>query len=147
MILFFRKYAFSWLIAALIFYLCVRSSVPSLLEVVRNNEVCVETEDFSLSYVQLRDILGHMFFYVLLSFSVAWESFRTGVPFRSWRMFFLSVIIPCLYGGVLELVQQFFFPPRSAEWIDWLDDCLGAFMGWLLASVFVSKLDCLINTK
>lgn len=142
-----RKYAFSWMVAALIFYLCVRSSLPALFEVVRNNEVCVESESFELHYVQLRDILGHVFAFALLAFTLAWETFRTGCAFRTLRMIGISIVLSSLYGGALELIQQYFFPPRSAEWMDWICDALGAVMGWSFASLSVPMFDRLIKTK
>jgi VanZ family protein len=34
-------------------------------------------------------------------------------------------LVPILYGGVIELVQDNFFPPRAGEWGDFLADTLG----------------------
>jgi VanZ family protein len=31
----------------------------------------------------------------------------------------------------VELCQKYFFPPRTAEWMDWLSDSIGAIGGWL----------------
>lgn len=135
------------MIAAVIFYLCVRPSLPALTEVVRNNEVCVDTNGIVLGFLDVRNILGHFFFFALLSFTLAWETFRTGCEFRTWRMACLSVVLPCFYGGLLELVQEYFFPPRSAEWLDFFVDLMGVLLGYALASFSVPKLDCIINKQ
>ncbi len=145
MFLSFRKYAFSWVIAAIIFYLWVRSSLPAFSEAMRNNEVCFATENFELHYLDLRNNLGHLLFFSLLTFSLSWETFRRGYGFGSMRMFLVSLLLPVLYGGALELVQEYFFPPRSAEWMDWLYDSLGVLIGWLSASFFVPRFDRLIK--
>jgi len=40
------------------------------------------------------------------------------------------VVLPIVLGGKVEIIQQYFFPPRTAEWIDWFSDIAGVFVAW-----------------
>lgn len=42
------------------------------------------------------------------------------------KMLIGAIIIPILYGGLIEIVQWQFFPPRSGDWYDLLADALGS---------------------
>ncbi|MCQ2209315.1 MAG: VanZ family protein [Paludibacteraceae bacterium] len=50
----------------------------------------------------------------------------------------VCILLPILYGGIMEFVQEFFFPPRSAEWSDWIADVMGVVIGMCLF-MFVNK--------
>ncbi|GAB6012624.1 VanZ family protein [Viscerimonas tarda] len=41
-------------------------------------------------------------------------------------MLFGAIIVPILYGGLIEIIQEKYFPPRSGDWFDFLADTLGA---------------------
>ncbi|MBR1426725.1 MAG: VanZ family protein [Paludibacteraceae bacterium] len=41
-------------------------------------------------------------------------------------------LLPTLYGGALELLQQYCFPPRTGDWLDWAADAAGAIAGCYL---------------
>lgn len=49
-----------------------------------------------------------------------------------FKIFFFCVI----FGGIVELMQEKWFYPRSAEWIDWLADILGALLGIIFMYIF-----------
>lgn len=44
-------------------------------------------------------------------------------------LMFKIVIFSIILGGAIELIQEKWFYPRSAEWIDWLADILGTISG------------------
>ena len=44
-------------------------------------------------------------------------------------MWLVAVAIPVVYGGVIELLQEQFFYPRTGELLDWLADGVGVCMG------------------
>lgn len=139
------KYKFSILVAAFIFFLCAKPTLPPVFDAVRDFKVCVETESVTVTYTDIRDSLGHFLSYVLLSFVVAFESSRCGISLSSKLMFCLSFLIPSLYGGLIEILQDRFFPPRSAEWSDWIEDSLGALLGYVSARFSLPKINVLIN--
>lgn len=37
----------------------------------------------------------------------------------------ITVIFPILLGGAIEILQELYFKPRSAEWVDWFCDIAG----------------------
>ena len=43
-----------------------------------------------------------------------------------YRLLLIAFIFPILYGGLIELLQHYFFPPRSGDWFDFLADILGS---------------------
>lgn len=139
------KYKFSILVAASIFYLCARSNIPPVLDVIKNNEVCIDTDSVTLSYRDLRDHLGHFFLYVIFSFVLASESYRDGVGMCASKMRLLVLLVPSLYGGLIEVLQELFFPNRGAEWMDWFEDIGGTFIGYFSACVCLPRISCLNN--
>ncbi|MDR2953483.1 MAG: VanZ family protein [Prevotella sp.] len=42
------------------------------------------------------------------------------------KLIVFAILIPILYGGLIEIIQAKFFPPRSGDWYDFLADTLGA---------------------
>lgn len=137
------KYKFSILVAMCVLYLCARPSIPPVFDVVKNHETFIETDFFSLSFFELRDHLGHVFSYTILSFVVALESYRDGIGLFASKMRLLALLLPSIYGGIVEVLQELFFPLRSAELSDWLEDVLGASFGYLCACLFLPRIICL----
>lgn len=82
--------------------------------------------------VRLADKWGHLAAYLLLAALLMCDSARAGIV-RSGR-WTLSLVLPILYGGVLEIVQMY-CPPRSADWLDWLADMIGTLIGAALGYV------------
>jgi VanZ family protein len=39
------------------------------------------------------------------------------------------MVLPMVYGGIIEIAQERWFAPRSGEWMDWLADCIGVIVG------------------
>lgn len=55
------------------------------------------------------------------------------------RWIFWGFFIPVLYGGIIELLQKYFFVSRSAEWADWIADILGSLTATLLVLILCRK--------
>lgn len=55
------------------------------------------------------------------------------------RWLFWGVVLPIIYGGVIELLQKYFFPTRSAELGDWLADIMGSLGAAALAIIFLRR--------
>lgn len=47
-----------------------------------------------------------------------------------WLYVLLAFGLPIAYGGCIELIQPF-FPPRTAEWLDFVSDAAGAVFGFV----------------
>ena len=41
------------------------------------------------------------------------------------KLVVFAILIPVLYGGLIEILQAEFFPPRTGDWYDFLADTLG----------------------
>jgi VanZ family protein len=54
----------------------------------------------------------------------------------TWKQSFLSLLLPFLFGGTIELLQTYLFTWRSGEWADLFADSVGTGMG--LFSVLVA---------
>jgi len=86
------------------------------------------------------DKVVHFLMYLGLTFFLIYD-FRNRKKSNAYtRAFiFLCIILPCIFGGWVEIMQQQFFPPRTAEWGDWFCDMAGVLVGWLLMHFFPKK--------
>lgn len=42
------------------------------------------------------------------------------------KLVVFAILIPIIYGGIIEIIQDEYFPERSGDWYDFLADILGA---------------------
>ncbi len=49
------------------------------------------------------------------------------------------ILIAAIYGGGIELLQKYFIPYRSAEWLDFFADVAGSISALLLIVVIFGK--------
>ena len=136
-----KNYKFSIIIVFSIFYLCVRPTVPDVFYLSENNKIIYETESSTpFTLLSLRDFLGHMCAYVLLTFALCMETSKYAKDKTLSRVqcVYICVFLPIIYGGTMEFVQKYFFPPRSAEWSDWIADVIGVAIG-MRFFMFVNK--------
>lgn len=42
------------------------------------------------------------------------------------KLVLFAILIPVIYGGLIELIQAEYYPERSGDWYDFLADALGA---------------------
>lgn len=120
---FFRVYGMSIVLSLLILYLSIIRHVPEMPQ------------------IQFRGIdkLAHFLMYFALSAVVCFELYRQRYGFEERKMRVWGLVYPILYGGVLELLQEYFFPPRTGDWFDWLFDSLGALAAFFLAKKLYPK--------
>ena len=69
----------------------------------------------------------HALMYAILGGMVCWDSMQ--MKMSGWRLWFTAIVLPMLYGGAIELIQEQWFAPRSGEWMDWGADCAGVIIG------------------
>lgn len=82
---------------------------------------------FSLPPVAHGDKWAHMLMYALLGGIAWWDSTRCGV--KAWWRVLVAVVLPILYGGIIEWVQGRWFYPRTGDWVDWMADAIGVLIG------------------
>jgi len=64
--------------------------------------------------------------------------FRTFV--RSRKFLLVCILFPIVLGGIIEIMQEAFFKPRSAEWLDWAADIAGVLAAWAVFLIARKKL-------
>ncbi len=125
MLRFFRIYGLSCVATLLILYISI--STKSL-------------ENYEVPRFEGADKIAHFFLYTLLTLAICRDFYRQSAAFSSRKMYIWAIILPILYGGLIEILQDAFFYPRTAEWGDWLADILGAFAGYFFARKIYPKI-------
>ena len=123
MLKFFRIYGMSIVMSLFILYMSIVKELP----------------DFYIPSFSFQDKVLHGGAYTVLTIILCYELFRQSFSFSSKQMIGWSIFYPILFGGLIEVVQQNFFPPRCGEWSDWLADIIGVLIGYFIAKYFVPK--------
>lgn len=89
----------------------------------------------SLSQIPNIDKIVHFCFYSGISFLTYLSIWRKKYP--AIRVYLMVILVPVIFGGLIELLQQYFFPPRSAEWADFAADVLGSLVGYWIGRLLV----------
>lgn len=86
------------------------------------------------------DKIVHFGMFFLLSAVALFDYFRLhqGKPKMS-RWIFWGFVLPVIYGGIIELMQKYFFVSRSAEWGDFIADILGSGTALIIALFLYNK--------
>ena len=77
--------------------------------------------------VAFADKWGHLVAYFFLGGILAINLWRDKVSGK-W-LWLLGLMVPILYGGLLEIMQGVFCYPRTASWLDWAADIIGTLLG------------------
>jgi len=93
-----------------------------------------------INVVNITDKTAHYLVYVAYGIILIYDYFKSTVSNFSIKTFmFVCILSPIILGGLIEIVQETFFKPRSAEWVDWLCDILGILTAWLLFYLIKTK--------
>jgi VanZ family protein len=87
------------------------------------------------------DKIVHFLMFLALSGVVFFDAtgyFKRQISFS--RIFFASFLYPTLFSGLIEIIQEYFSPFRTGDWIDFLFDGIGAFVGIVICSIINSRL-------
>ena len=87
----------------------------------------VRDPGISLPTVVGADKWVHGLMYAILGGIACWDSI--GMKMSGWRLWLITMVLPMLYGGAIEVIQEQWFAPRSGEWMDWVADCAGVIIG------------------
>lgn len=125
MILFIKTYWRSLLAVLVVFFLSVYNFLPI--------EKSIPTFPHS-------DKVIHLLMYAFLSFFLMLDYKRDNV-FKQKRRFFyvILVLFPFVYGAAIEVVQEVFCISRNAEFLDWVADALGVFLGAGAAFIWLNR--------
>ena len=120
------RYYFSPLFwAATILFL---SSIPSK-----------ELPDFSFWKLFSFDKIAHVVMYCIFSFQVMKSCVR---QYANWTLRYnaakVAAITSIVYGGLIEVFQEYVLRDRHGDWIDLISNIIGTFIGiWLFKKVFI----------
>jgi len=110
-----------WKSIVFIFFLCYLSFAPS--------------SDFrSFPVFAGIDKVVHLFMYIFLAAVLVYDNREMIARKAVVKLIVYAFIFPVTLGGVIELIQENFFPPRSAEWFDWFMDIAGVLIGYFSAT-------------
>lgn len=99
-----------------------------------------------LNQIEFKDKYAHVILYLMLSFILVWDTRRSGNRRNDLKSILICLVYPILLGGLIEILQTAFFPPRTAEWLDWAADTLGTFAGIAVYPI-ISRLFCKKNIQ
>lgn len=93
-----------------------------------------------LNVINLTDKTAHYLVYVAYGMVLIFDFLRKNRKgYSTFAFIGFCIVAPILLGGIIELVQENFFKPRSAEWIDWLADVFGILTAWLIMLLLKGK--------
>lgn len=112
-----KIFKYSWppaIIAIIIFYLCCL--IPS-------DDVPKISFDF---FIQVDKIVHFLMFFGLAGVASFNYIYARQGKIIILKLVVFAILIPIIYGGIIELIQDEYLPERSGDWYDFLADVLGA---------------------
>lgn len=112
-----KIFKYSWppaIVAIIIFYLCCLIPTRDIPEV---------GFDFFIPTDKIVHFLMYFGLALVASFNYIYDKQGNIIILK---LILFAVFIPILYGGVIEIIQNKYFPERSGDWYDFLADTLGA---------------------
>jgi len=93
-----------------------------------------------LNVVNLTDKTAHYLVYVAYGMVIIFDFLRSRkTDFTKLNFYTHCLISPILLGGFIEIVQETYFKPRSAEWLDWACDILGILTAWGIMTLLKNR--------
>ena len=130
---FFWNFKFSFAMACLILFLCLRHATPDVFYLVRDNPVVLPEVDGGIFMVNLRDTIGHFGAYVCLAGLMVLETHKSNLS--KLKKVLACILVPILFSGIVELLQEYCTYTRAAEWGDMLCNSCGTLTGFFLATL------------
>lgn len=115
-LLFLNRYKFAILIAAVIFYASILkpAQLPS-----------------DISLFAGVDKIVHFLMYFILALALNFESGKI-IRHNKLLLYCVVLVFPILYGGLIEILQANFFPPRTGEWLDFFANTAGVLFAYFI---------------
>ena len=77
--------------------------------------------------------------YAGFAFACIWgyrkQFISNGLSYKK-KALLITLVISIAYGGLTELMQEFFVPLRTGDWLDFLADSAGALIGAMVFYLF-----------
>ena len=90
-----------------------------------------------LNTIAFVDKWVHVVLYTFYTLIMAFDFTKDGARiFKKTYYWGVCVAFPILLGGLIEILQVTFFPPRTAEWMDWAADATGVLIGMSLHKLY-----------
>lgn len=118
-------YSYLWMRRALRYWECAVVAVIILYGSL------IREPHFQLPPVEGADKWAHVLMYLGLGATLMWDMLRDRQ--RGWKLWVTALVVPIVYGGVIEILQENFFYPRTGDWWDWLADIAGTVTGCVVA--------------
>lgn len=83
------------------------------------------------------DKIVHIIMYGALTMALLLD-FKKNNNLNSKKLNFVlfCILFPIIYGGVIEIVQSAYFPPRTGDWFDWIADIIGVMMALMMMNAW-----------
>ncbi|MBQ9671328.1 MAG: VanZ family protein [Prevotella sp.] len=114
---FVRKYRFSLICIALVWYLCIWFMPPEVPE---------------LENVAFLDKWTHFLMYGGTCSVIWWEYLHCHEQLNRWKLFVWAWLAPVLMSGCIELVQAYCTVNRAGEWLDFAANTTGCTLGGII---------------
>lgn len=82
---------------------------------------------YQLPPIEDGDKWVHWLAFAVLTLAMLWDGKRAEL--KLCQIWLLGLVFPVIYGGLIEILQEQFFYPRTGEWGDWLADVIGVLVG------------------
>ena len=112
-----KIFKYSWppaIVAIIIFYLCCLIPARDIPDV---------GFDFFIPTDKIVHFLMYFGLALVASFNYIYDKQGNIIILK---LILFAIFIPILYGGLIEIIQNEYFPERSGDWYDFLADTLGA---------------------
>jgi len=91
-------------------------------------------KDVSMPHILNGDKYVHAFLFLVLSMVICFDAKRAELT--NTPKYLLAAIWPMIWGGALELLQQYTTTYRTGSWWDWVADLIGIAMALALTRVW-----------
>ncbi|SHF32027.1 VanZ family protein [Dysgonomonas macrotermitis] len=117
------------------------ASVPVIISLVILYLCCLippnDIPDVGFEFLIPTDKIVHFLMYMGLSGATAFNYIHAKRGhINMLKLLVFAFAFPILYGGLIEIIQHYYFPPRSGDWFDFLADALGALSALPFAFIF-----------
>ena len=78
---------------------------------------------YTLPPIEYGDRWAHWLAFMVLTLVLQWDSHRVGL--KNGPRWLVVALLPMLYGGLIEVIQEKYLYPRTGDWMDWVADVAG----------------------
>lgn len=84
------------------------------------------------------DKIAHFLIYGIFVM-ILYNGFRKSSGRLSRNQYSFSVLFAATYGGLIEIYQGTFLPNRTGDYVDFIANCIGCFIGWIVVKFLIKK--------